>query len=155
MTFNQELSTALDWCLFQEQYHQEMLRAIAHYRTSELEPLIGTTTTDLPRYESPIERMFGEAAQKVIPGLISQLEIGPYRVDFAIPKHQLVIELDGHEYHKTKWQRTYDAERERYIELAGWRVIRFTGTEIFRNVNQCVRQVTMFIHTQRRVINDN
>ena len=53
----------------------------------------------------------------------------------------MAIEIDGHEFHKTKEQRTKDTKRERYLQSKGWQVVRFTGTEIFENVYGCVEEV--------------
>jgi len=105
------------------------------------------------KIESPIEEMFWKAATKInnntvdgcprcmIPGLTYQVPVKNYRVDFAIPHIKMVIEIDGHEYHKTKEQRTSDAKRERDLEELGWYVIRFTGSEIYKNVDKCIEQV--------------
>ena len=94
---------------------------------------------------SPIEEMFLEAALQHIPGLEFQHQVGRYYVDFAIPHLNIAIELDGHDYHKTKGQRTHDAQRERLLERAGWRVIRFTGSEVYRDAACCVQEVVDFI----------
>lgn len=91
--------------------------------------------------ESPIEEQFWTIAQHEIPGLIPQFEISSYRVDFALPEKKIAIELDGHDYHKTKEQRTFDAQRERDLQKLGWTVIRFTGTEIYRNVHRCIKDI--------------
>lgn len=94
------------------------------------------------QYElSPIEVAFQEAAAGVLDELEAQQWVGPYRPDFMIRMQRLVIELDGHDYHKTREQRTADASRQRYLQRQGWTVIRFTGSEIYRDVNQCVREV--------------
>lgn len=95
--------------------------------------------------ESPIEEQFWEIAQHEIPGLIPQYHISRYRVDFALPDKHVIIELDGHEYHKTKKQRTADARRERNLQELGWRVIRFTGTEVYQDAQDCVEQVKRLI----------
>lgn len=95
--------------------------------------------------ESPIEEMFWTAASQEIDGLTPQHQIGQYRVDFAIPHKLIVIELDGHRFHKTKEQRTSDAKRERDLQCNGWRVIRFTGSEIYSDTRQCVEQVKLII----------
>jgi len=110
-------------------------------RTQEL--LLETT-------ESPVERMYLAAWLKTCPienGIEPQLQVGPYRVDFAIPGNKTVVEIDGHEFHKTKEQRTHDARRERYLEMAGWRVIRFTGTEVFEDPFTCVADTLELIRT--------
>ncbi len=39
---------------------------------------------------------------------------------------------------QTQSQHTYDAKRERDLQELGWRVIRFTGSEIHNDVNGCV-----------------
>jgi very-short-patch-repair endonuclease len=91
--------------------------------------------------ESPIEKRFWDIASRHIPGLIPQYQIGNYRVDFALPQKYIAVELDGHEYHKTKAQRTADAKRERDLQEFGWQVIRFTGTEINQDTGRCVQQL--------------
>lgn len=91
--------------------------------------------------ESPIELEFFIHGFHSIRGLIPQWVIGPYRADFAIPSKKIAIEIDGHEYHKSKHQRTSDAKRERCMQAKGWKVIRFTGSEIFRNVSACIESV--------------
>jgi|GEM_PF-735385 curved DNA-binding protein CbpA len=99
-----------------------------------------------------IEMKFYEAASKLIPNLKAQHEVKTslgktYRLDFAKIYNiglydkiirKIAIEIDGHEYHKTKEQRTYDAEKELDLKLDGWEVIRFTGTQIHNNLDQCV-----------------
>ena len=98
--------------------------------------------------ESEVEKLFLLAAYELIEGLVPQYNVLGYRIDFAIPDKMIAIEIDGHEYHKTKEQRTYDAQREREIKLmlpANWTVIRFTGTEIFNNPSRCVGEVLQFI----------
>ena len=98
--------------------------------------------------ESEVEKLFLLAAYEHIEGLVPQYTVLRYRIDFAIPDKMIAIEIDGHEFHKTKEQRTNDAQREREIKLelpANWTVIRFTGSEIFQNTTRCVDEVLQFI----------
>jgi very-short-patch-repair endonuclease len=54
-----------------------------------------------------------------------QWVLAPYIVDFYIPSHRLVIEVDGG-YHASAEQRGADAHREReLVRLHGVRVVRF------------------------------
>lgn len=99
---------------------------------------------------TPIEQMYWDAAKAKIPSLKPQEWIGSFRVDFLILDKACVIELDGHEYHKTKEQRTKDAHRERYLEKNGYQVIRFTGSEIFKNVEQCVKETIQILSVKSR-----
>ena len=55
--------------------------------------------------------------------------IGAYIVDFVSLRNRLVIEIDG-EYHQNPEQQLIDAERTRYLENKGFRVIRFTNNQV-------------------------
>jgi len=95
--------------------------------------------------ESPIELKFYVFALNSIPGLKPQIRIGDYRVDFAIPNKRIVIEVDGHAFHSTRNQRTRDAKRERELVLKGWKVIRFTGSEIHKDVFGCINDAKLIV----------
>lgn len=60
-----------------------------------------------------------------------QHSVGPYIVDFYCPQEKLVIELDG-QHHFTDAGYAKDAERTKYLERFGIRVIRFENEEVFR-----------------------
>ena len=83
-----------------------------------------------------------------------QVEIGNYRVDFLIhwfePAYNIdlrvVIECDGHDYHeRTKQQAARDKSRDRALQAAGFRVLRFTGSEIYRAPRTCAEQVITMV----------
>ena len=69
-----------------------------------------------------------------------QIKIGPYRVDFVFGARQAdgemtwaIIECDGHDFHeKTRGQAQRDKARDRYLIGRGYRVLRFTGSEVYR-----------------------
>lgn len=105
---------------------------------------------------SPIEITFWDAAKTRIPELEREVSIGKYRVDFLIRKQQVVIELYGFAYHNTKKKLTADAQRERFLQRQGYHVIRFTGSEVYKDAAKCVQEVIDFLHTlpkQREVYN--
>lgn len=103
---------------------------------------------------SPIEAQFYEAWRGVANGngqrLIPQYEVfgGKYQLDFADPISKTAIELDGYEYHSSKEAFTKDRKRQREIEAAGWRVIRFSGTEVYRNARGCAEEALAFMTGQ-------
>lgn len=77
-----------------------------------------------------------------------------YRADFIIPVFDLkthnskcfVIECDGHEFHeKTKQQAMRDKQRERALVEKGYVVVRFSGSEIYKNPNACAEEVFQII----------
>lgn len=91
--------------------------------------------------ESPIETGFFEAWCKLCPSIVieHQYKIGNRRVDFAHLETMTAIELDGHEFHSGRKARTQDYQRQREIEDHGWFFVRFTGSEVFHDVEGCVR----------------
>lgn len=75
-----------------------------------------------------------------------QVKIADFRVDFVIKfitvDQQIVIECDGHDYHeRTKEQAAKDRSRDRALTAMGYRVIRFTGSEIWADPWRCARDV--------------
>jgi very-short-patch-repair endonuclease len=85
--------------------------------------------------ESEPEKLFLVAANKLgyVASFIPQYELSGYRLDFAIPNKKIAIEIDGYNFHKTKEQMNYDYKREQSLEILGWRVFRFTGSQVFKN----------------------
>jgi len=63
-----------------------------------------------------------------------QLPIGNYIVDFACPKHKLIIELDGAG-HAEDSNVTYDKNRSDFLLAQGWEVMRFWNNEITNNID--------------------
>lgn len=70
-----------------------------------------------------------------------QYSVGEYHADFLVRDTDILIECDGYDYHKTKEQIALDYERERFFVKSGYRVIRFTGTEINNDPEQCCREI--------------
>lgn len=80
-----------------------------------------------------------------------------YRADFLIcpagsegytDRPNLVIECDGHDFHeKTKAQVQRDKKRDRDLQISGYRIMRFSGSEIFKNPGKCAREVKDFLQT--------
>ncbi|MCC6563846.1 endonuclease domain-containing protein [Candidatus Uhrbacteria bacterium] len=69
-----------------------------------------------------------------------QTSIGSFVVDFYCPVGKLVIEIDG-SVHEGEKAGIYDAHRQRVIEQAGLRVIRFTTDEITGNMEAVLRTI--------------
>lgn len=118
-----------------------------------------------PKCESPIEEMLaahlvfkmdGYNQMKTMPqqapdfgGMLQgQVEIGKSRVDFLVTLHangrtdRVIIETDGHDFHeKTKDQARRDKSRDRRMTADGCTVLRFTGSEVFRDAGACADEV--------------
>jgi very-short-patch-repair endonuclease len=64
--------------------------------------------------------------------------IGPFIVDFASRKAKIVIELDGGLHN---WQQASDALRQRQIEAAGYRVLRFWNNDVLGNLEGVLTEI--------------
>ncbi|MEL7701469.1 DUF559 domain-containing protein [Citromicrobium bathyomarinum] len=67
-----------------------------------------------------------------------QKVIGRYIADFAANAPKLVIELDGDTH---AGQLDYDAERTRYLEAQGYRVVRFSNAEVMENMDGVLQRL--------------
>lgn len=88
--------------------------------------------SQIKKTESPIEDILLREFHMV--GLYPTLQytIGKYRADFAFIDTHLIVECDGKEYHSTPEQIEYDQNRQAYLEQQGWKVIRFSGSDIYQ-----------------------
>ncbi|MGD8780450.1 MAG: DUF559 domain-containing protein [Ignavibacteria bacterium] len=92
---------------------------------------------------------------KLIPQESVKTDKGIFRIDFLIVPEdrsknnfKVAIELDGHEFHeKSKKQVEYDKKRERAIVKSGFTVLRFSGSEIFRNCKSCIDEIENYVIT--------
>lgn len=111
--------------------------------------------------ESPIEKLMYIALQRKLMitryidddfkywRITPQKQIGPYRVDFLVQadiankyRISVAVECDGHEFHeKTKEQAAKDKARDRQFLLHRCPLLRFTGSEIWRDPWKCADEV--------------
>lgn len=120
--------------------------------------------------ESPIERMLALGLNKAFQlhnmdtmsnyidiGVENQVVINNYRTDFYIESNltdcsaetfKLIVECDGHDFHeKTKEQVAKDKKRERDLINEGYTILRFSGSEIYKNPFTCAREVKKVIYS--------
>lgn len=77
-----------------------------------------------------------------------------YKIDLLIQcRHQnLAIECDGHEWHdRTKQQASSDRARDRFLLSKGIHTIRFTGSDIHRDANECAVEIMALLEGLVRV----
>lgn len=99
---------------------------------------------DLFIYEkTPIEKYLANAIINTdIPIAEEQYKIGTKKVDFAYPEQKLAVECDGYKWHKQdKEQIEKDIERDKYLAKKGWRVLHFSGVQIRRNIEGCIKEI--------------
>jgi very-short-patch-repair endonuclease len=96
---------------------------------------------------TPIEAKFYDAARDTGLSFAVQPWVQgtdrKYRPDFIFfyDGRPHVVELDGHEWHKTKEQRGNDAARERWFATCGIPVHRFTGSQVHADPQGCVSEL--------------
>lgn len=91
--------------------------------------------------ESPIEvRLYGALTTR---GYYVQTQVpcGRYCIDIALPQYRLAIECDGREYHSTPEQKAHDRSKNAYLRSHGWKVLRFSGRQIYRSMPKVIRKI--------------
>lgn len=119
----------------------------------------------MAKTESPIEERFvaylmAEALKRNDPQIVwavadqfePEIEGKRYRADFKVTARSedgepsVLIECDGHDFHeKTKEQARRDKSRDRALQSAGYHVLHFTGSEIWRDPKRCAHEVIDFL----------
>ncbi len=77
-----------------------------------------------------------------------QVPIGQYIVDFACYRPKLIVEVDGVQH---AWS-SADAERDQFLELQGWRVLRFWNSEVNRGIDMVEETIVIAIEEWRKGI---
>ena len=84
-----------------------------------------------PFTRSELERAFLELCRDArIPPPAANVFLAGAEVDMAWPEHRLVVELDGHEFHRTRAAFERDRVRDAGLQLAGYRVLRVTDRRL-------------------------
>jgi very-short-patch-repair endonuclease len=88
--------------------------------------------------------------------LDTQHRVGPYTVDFMVTVKSgdktecVAIECDGHDFHeRTKEQAAHDKKRDRFLVASGITVLRFTGSEIYKDPWQCCKEIMKVVNDAR------
>ena len=129
--------------------HANMLIGRMHRAESPIEQLLTVALADdLNGFQAHVDMGYIKA-WRILPQEPIKTPQGNYRVDFLItitmPDEavlRLAVECDGHDYHeRTKEQAARDKSRDRALTEIGIRVLRFTGSEVWRDPRGCANQV--------------
>jgi hypothetical protein len=70
-------------------------------------------------------------------------ETGTHEVDAFWPHERLAVQVDGFEFHRTRRDRERDAASDADLELAGFRVMRFTWDDVNEHGNRTLRRLML------------
>lgn len=88
---------------------------------------------------TPIEQKMAQALEQAALSYESQVRIGRYFVDFlvSVENRKLIVECDGRAYHDP----VRDAERDKVLSAEGYPILRFSGSEIWKDAAGCVKRI--------------
>jgi very-short-patch-repair endonuclease len=92
----------------------------------------------LRREGTPEERAVWQALREHRPRFTRQLVVDRYILDLACRSARIAIEIDGGHHCD---QIVQDAERTRYLERAGWTVMRFWNSDVRDNLGGVVETI--------------
>jgi very-short-patch-repair endonuclease len=70
------------------------------------------------------------------------------KADFAWPDYRLIVEIDGRTDHTDPIDVDYDKRRQWALEKLRWRVLRFTGSEVFKDPKKFAARVQKVLDQQ-------
>ena len=73
-----------------------------------------------------------------------QYPLGNYIVDFICNEKKLIIEIDGGQHNEDK-NIIYDLERTKYLEIKGYKVIRFWNHDIDNNIEGVYQEILKYL----------
>lgn len=127
-------------------------RRIVHIPTSfqklftakEINDLYDTSPLEEKMYRALKRRKINPERQMYV-----HLDNQTYCLDFCIfcQKANIDLECDGERYHALPGAFMKDRLRNNQLTSLGWHVLRFSGTEIYRNLKNCLAIVERTIHT--------
>jgi hypothetical protein len=108
----------------------EVLSRPGHRGSARLKVLLADAV-DPAGVRSILElRFLRLCAQHGIPRPLVNHKIGPWTPDFLWPEHDLVVETDGVDFHRTAAARRRDAEKDAWLKAAGYTVIRLCWADV-------------------------
>lgn len=90
---------------------------------------------------SSIERLLQEELDRRNLHYENQYKVGRWSIDIAFLSQRLAIEADGDYWHSLSENQERDKRKNKAMQAHGWRVLRFTETEIHASVVNCVDQI--------------
>lgn len=74
-----------------------------------------------------------------------QYGIGPYILDFYVPKKNLAIEIDGG-IHEIETVKQKDTNKEAFLNKNGIQVIRFTNETVLNELDRIIKEIEILMN---------
>ena len=116
---------------------------ITHISTNTEKLFSAKEINDLCWEDSPLEdKMHEEFKRRGIEAerqWFVEVKDHKYFLDFAalVGNKKIDIECDSRQFHSSQEAIKKDKERDIFLKSAGWQVLRFTGDEIIKNIDNC------------------
>lgn len=88
--------------------------------------------------EMRVERLLGPTS---LPPHDTQIEVGPFRVDFGWPEWKIAGEVDGWGKYDMLEKFNSQTERDAYLQVRGWLVLHFTWRDVTRRPQWVVNRL--------------
>jgi very-short-patch-repair endonuclease len=77
-----------------------------------------------------------------------QHPVGPYIADFVCIAAKLIVEVDGAT-HSSDREIAYDGRRDAYMKQRGWKIIRITNDDVYKNLDNVCEMILSYSHPLR------
>lgn len=74
-------------------------------------------------------------------GWLANYSFGPYVIDIAFPRQRVAIEIDGWAFHSDQSAFQKDRNRQNWLALQGWQVLRFTWLDITQHPGRVLAHI--------------
>ena len=111
-------------------------------------------TKEYNKTESPIERRLFKALWNLNYPVVCQYSIGSYRLDMALPGDKIAIEADGKDWHTKPHQKAHDRKRDAYLKSCGWETLRFSGSQINKDMTWIVKRIEKEMEQRKKALLD-
>lgn len=137
-------------------YPYSTAKSVVAFNKSNLRILTGLSHGNISwksfEPSSPIEEIMDtnlrDAKLPIIPQFQAYSDMHKYRLDFLLEtncQYKIGIECDGLEYHARPGQYLLDRKRDRYLQEHNILPLRFSGPEIFNNINDCIKEIDEYL----------
>lgn len=96
------------------------------------------------------ERLFARAVAQRRVRLLANHSVGPYVCDFVHRRSRTIVEIDGREFHSGAAAFRRDRQRQNWLVLQGWLVLRYAAADVYLQLERSADEVVAVIRDRGR-----